>query len=100
MAGNEKDSGEKVSIKDLDAWVMLELCRKLDINQSVGYDYRHLAAKFGMSYENITQISQGQNKTHAVLNWIGLNPKNTVSKLRKILITMKRDDCLAIIDKK
>ena len=99
MAGNERDSGEKVSIKDLNALVMLQLCRKLDINLSAGYNYRDLAARFGMSYERLTQISQGQNKTHEVLSWIGLNPRNTVSKLRGILNTMERDDCVEIIDK-
>ena len=100
MAGNERDSGEKVSIKDLHGLVMLQLCSKLDINLSVGCDYRYLAAHFDMTYERITRISQGQNKTHEVLRWIGLNPRNTVAKLREILNTMERDDCVEIIDKK
>ena len=45
-------------------------------------------------------VSQGQDKTQEVLNWIGRNPTNTVAKLREILVEMRRDDCVEIIDKK
>ena len=100
MAGDEKESGEKVSIKDLDALVMLQLCSKLDIKLSVGGDYRYLAAHFGISYDHITRISQGDDKTHEVMSCIGTSPGNTVAKLREILNIMKRHDCVEIIDNK
>ena len=92
------ESGENVSIKDLNSLVMLQLCEKLDIEQILGDDYRDLAARFGIPYRNISEISQGQNKTREVLNWIGINPRNTVVKLRGILLNMYRDDCVEIID--
>ena len=100
MAGNEMQSGDNVSIKDLNSLVMLQLCKKLDIEQSLGGDYRYLAAHFHMPNDDITAISQGQNKTREVLNWIGRNPGNTVAKLKQILVDMRRDDCVEIIDKK
>ena len=99
-AGNEVQSGDNVSIKDLNLLVMLQLCEKLDIEQSLGGDYKYLAAHFHMTNDHIIRISQGQNKTREVLNWIGRNPRNTVAKLRQILVDIRRDDCVEIIDKK
>ena len=93
-------SGHNVSIKDLNSLVMLQLCKKLDIEQRLGGDYKDVAAHFGMPNDDITTISQGQNKTREVLNWIGRNPRNTVAKLRQILVDIRRDDCVEIIDKK
>ena len=92
------ERGKNVSIKDLNASVMLQLCKKLDIEHALGGDYRYLAAQFGMPSDHIMRISQGQNKTREVLNWIGINPRNTVVKLRGILLNMYRDDCVEIID--
>ena len=100
MAGKEKQSGDNVSIKDLNSSVTQQLCKKLDIEQSLGGDYKDVAAHFDMPNDHITTISQGQNKTREVLNWIGRNPRNTVAKLRQILVNMRRDDCVDIIDKK
>ena len=91
---------DNVSIKDLNSLVMLQLCKKLDIEQSLGGDYRYLAAHFRMPNDHIMRISQEQNKTREVLNWIGRNPGNTVAKLKQILVDMRRDDCVEIIDKK
>ena len=100
IAGNEMQSRENVTIKDLNLLVMLQLCDKLDIKQSLGSDYRYLAAHFDMPNDHLMRISQGQDKTQEVLNWIGRNPTNTVAKLREILVEMRRDDCVEIIDKK
>ena len=78
---------------------MLELCEQLDRKQSS--DYRYLAAHFGMAKGQIARISQGKHKTEEVLNWIGRNSGITVAKLREILRDkMRRDDCVAIINKK
>ena len=93
-------SGYNVSIKDLNSLVRLQLCDKLDIRQSFGGDYRYLAANLDMHNDHIMRISQGQDKTQEVFKWIGTNPKNTVSKLREILLKMGRHDCLEIINKK
>ena len=93
-------SRENVSIKDLNSLVMLQLCEKLDIEQKLGGDYKYLAAHVRMPNDHIMRISQEQNKTREVLNWIGRNPTNTVAKLREILVEMRRDDCVEIIDKK
>ena len=93
-------SGANVSIKDINLLIMLQLCDKLDIKQSLGGDYRYLAAHFEMPNDHLMRISQGEDKTQEVLNWIGRNPRNTVAKLREILVNMRRDDCVEIIDKK
>ena len=100
MAGNEMQSGENVSIKDLHSLVKLQLCQKLDIGRILGGDYRYLAANFDMPNDHMMRISQGQNKTQEVLNWIGTNPRNAVAKLRQILVNMRRDECVEIINKK
>ena len=61
-------------------------------------DYRGLAARFEIPHQDIRRISQSPNPTDNVLERIGHNPKNTISKLRNILKTMRRDDCVDIID--
>ena len=99
MAGNEMQS-DNVSIKDLNSLVILQLCEKLHIEQKLGGDYKYLAAHFGMPNDHIMRISQEQNKTREVLNWIGRFPGNTVAKLRQILVNIQRDDCVDIINKK
>ena len=95
-----KQLGEKVSIKDLHALVMLELCQKLNIERAVGCDYRHLAAHFDMSSDDIHLISQKKDPTKEVLEWLGQNPQNTVAKFRETLVKMKRHDCVELIDEK
>ena len=95
-----KQCAEKVSIKDLHASVILELCKKLNIESSAGCNYEYLAAHFDMSSDNIHLISQKKNPTKEVLKWIGQKPKNSVAKLRETLVEMERDDCVEIIDEK
>ena len=99
MAGNKRQSAENVSVKDLNLMIMLQLCDKLDIKQSLGGDYRYLAAHFYMHSDDMIRVSQGQDKTLQVLNWIGRNPINTVAKLREVLVNMERYDCVDIINK-
>ena len=95
-----KQCAEKVSIKDLNALVMLDLCKKLNIESPAGCDYKYLAAHFGMSWDDIKLISQEKDRTQEILKWIGQTPQNTVAKLREILVKMERNDCVAIIDEK
>ena len=93
-----KQLGEKVSIKDLHALVMLELCQKLNIERAVGCDYRHLAAHFYMSSDDIHLISRKMNPTREVLEWVVEHPQYTLAKLRETLVKMKRDDCVELMD--
>ena len=79
---------------------MLELCQKLNIECAIGCDYRHLAAHYDMKSDDIDLISQKGNPTKEVLKWVGQKPQNTVAKFRAILVEMKRDDCVELIDKK
>ena len=96
-----KQCAEKVSIKDLHPLVMLKLCQKLNIESTVGCDYRHLAAHFDISSDDIHRISQEKDSTKEVLKSLGHKPvQNTVVKLRETLVEMERDDCVQIIDKK
>ena len=77
----------------------LQICRELDIKHPLGGDYQTLAALFNMSTEDIEKISQKPNPTDNVLVWMGRKPINTIAKLRNVLVTMERDDCVEIIDK-
>ena len=74
------------------------VCKKLDILDDVGGDFRTLAAHFGMPSDELDLISQNGNATHRVLRWAGRNPENTIAKLREILLDMERWDCVKIID--
>ena len=94
-----KQPAEKDCVNDLNSLVMLELCKKLNIECAVGCDYRDLAAHFEMISDDIRLISQGKEQTQEVLKWVGRKPENTVAKLREKLVEMERDDCVAIIDK-
>ena len=81
---------EKVSVKNLNALVILELGEKLDVKKSVGdRDYQYLAAHFDMSFRDIDLISEKDDRTREVLRCVGRNPTNTVSKLRQILVDQK-----------
>ena len=75
------------------------ICKKLDIQDNVGGDYRELAARFGMPNDDIDLISQRTNQTHEVLRWIARNPENTIDKLQDVLLDMGRLDCVRIIEK-
>ena len=97
---DSRQPAKQVSVKNLNALVILELCKKLDVKKSVGGDYRFLAAYFDMSTEDIDLISEKDDRTKEVLSYVGRNSTNTVSKLREIFVKMERDDCVAIIDEK
>ena len=75
-----------------------KICKILDIINQIGGDYRALAAHFDMPNNDILIISQNRDPTDNVLQWVGRNPDNTIAKLRKVLQTMGREDCVKIID--
>ena len=85
-------------VNDLHLLLRQEICKKLDIKHSTGRDYRKLAAHFGMPNDDMRIISQNPDPTDNVLQWVGHNPNNTVAKLREVLETMGREDCVKIID--
>ena len=93
-----EEYGEKVSIKNLHPLVIRKLCQKLNIERAVGCDYRHLAAHFYMSSDDIHLISRKMNPTIEVFNWVVQHPQNTVAKFRQTLVKMKRDDCVELMD--
>ena len=78
--------------------VSQKICRKLDLNGSLGGGYRELAAHFIISNDDIRRIAQHSNPTDNVLALVGRNRENTIGRLREILKIMRRDDCLSIID--
>ena len=86
------------SISHLDPLARIRICRKLDIKHPVCGDYRELAAHFDMPNTDIIVISQNPDPTDNVLHTIQRNPKNTIAKLRQVLVIMGRDDCVMIID--
>ena len=86
------------SVNNLHPLQRQNICKKLDIKHSTGGDYRALAAKFDMANDDIIAISQNPDPTDKVLQWVGRNPKNTITKLRKVLQAMRREDCVNIID--
>ena len=78
--------------------VRRKICKKLDLKHPLGTDYRELADHFKIPNEDIRTISQKSDPTDKLLEWLGHNPKNTIAKLRQVLVAMKRDDCVEIID--
>ena len=87
-----------MSVNDLDPLVRRKICKKLDLKHPLGADYRELAEHFMIPNEDIRTISQNSDPTDKVLEWLGHNPKNVIAKLRQVLVAMKRDDCVEIID--
>ena len=96
--GTSQLAKEPCPLKDLCLLVRQKICKKLDIKQAIGGDYRDLAANFYMPHDDILLISQNPDPTDNVLQWVGRKPKNTIAKLRDVLQTMRREDCVAIID--
>ena len=88
-----------VSINDLTWPVRHKICRKMNIEHDLGGDYRELAGRLGMTNDDIILLSQRKNATESILVWAERKAENTVGKLRKIFLEMKRDDCVEIIDK-
>ena len=89
---------ESCTVNGLHPLLRQRICRKLDIKHCTGGDYRELAAHFDMPNDDIITISQKPDPTESVLQWVERNPKNTILKLREILQTMGRGDCVMIID--
>ena len=89
-----------VSINDLAPLVRQKICKKLDIKQCIGRDYRELAARLKMSNDDISLLSQRENANESILKWAEQNPQNTVGTLRTIFLEMNRHDCVKIIDQK
>ena len=88
----------EISVNKLHALTRQQICKKLDIREDYGGDFRTLAAHLDMSSDDLDLISQERNPTHKVLRWWGRNPENTVSKLREVLMEMGRLDCVKILD--
>ena len=86
------------SVNNFDPLIRRNICKKLDLKDPLGKDYRELAAHFKIPNEDIRTISQNSDPTDKVLQRLGHNPKITIAKLREVLVTMGRDDCVEIID--
>ena len=89
-----------VSINDLAPLVRQKICRKMNIEQCLGSDYRKLAAHLKMTNDDISLLSQQKNATESILKWAEHNPQNIVGTLRTIFLEMNRHDCVKIIDQK
>ena len=87
-----------LSVNDLEWSVRRKICQKLDLKDTLGKDYRELPARFNIPNEDIRTISQNSDPTDKVLQRLGYDPKITIAKLREVLVTMGRDDCVEIID--
>ena len=95
----ESQRTKEQTIDNLDPLIWLKICKKLDIEDYFGGDYRELAARFGMPIDDIDLISQRTNQTQKVLRWIARNPQNNIDKLKDVLRDMERLDCVRIIEK-
>ena len=75
-----------------------KICRKLDIKNAVGGDFRHLAALFDMLSENIELISQRyQEPTKEILQRWGAKREATVQNMLNVLQKMEREDVMDIL---
>ena len=95
---NTSQLAKELSVNDLDPLVRRKICKKLDLKHPLGGDYCELADHFKIPNEDIRTISEKSDPTDKLLEWLGHNAENTIAKLRQVLVAMKRDDCVEIID--
>ena len=93
-----KTQNKSLSINQIPPLIRRKICKKLDVKQKLGGDFRTLAAMVGMSNEDIQLTSQSNEPTEDVLNWWGKKKEATVPNLRQILEKMERDDVIQILD--
>ena len=87
------------SIREMKLLTQQKICRLLDVrNDDLSGNFKTLAAEVGMSIIDLDLVSQGKQPTHSVLSWWGRRPEATIPKLREILVSMGRWDCVGILD--
>ena len=93
------NSEDGSSIREMKLLTQQKICRLLDVrNEDVSGNFKTLAAEVGMSIIDLDLVSQGKQPTHSVLSWWGRRPEATIPKLREILVSMGRWDCVGILD--
>ena len=76
-----------------------EICVLLGPKRPLGGDYRTLAGILGMRNSEVKFISERENPAGEVLTWWEPQSSATVQKFREVLVQMKRDDVVEILDR-
>lgn len=93
------NAADEPSIRELRLLTQQNICKLLDVkNEGVSGNFKTLAAEVGMSINDLDLVSQGSSPTHSVLSWWGRSRESTIPKLREILVSMGRWDCVGILD--
>ena len=91
----EKD----LSVNQLHASTIFNMCKKLNIKMPIGGDFKTFAGEIEMPYDDVILISQQTNPAEEIFKWWFPKKEATVVNLQKILKKMPRDDILEILDK-
>ena len=91
----EKD----LSVNQLHASTIFNMCKKLNIIMPIGGDFKTFAREIEMPYDDVILISQQTNPAEEIFKWWWTKKEATVLNLRNILKRMARDDILEILDK-
>ena len=76
----------------------LKICKKLNIKNVVGGDFRTLAAELGMSNDDIDIITQRSvDPTRDILRWWSSTSEASVQNLLNVFEKMRRDDLVRIL---
>ena len=91
---------KKLKITEIDIDVFMKICGLLNMIHVLGGDYRTLAGKLGYNVIDAEMFSQGGNATQSLLfHWSPRSEGNTAEKILNILVKMKRDDIVQLLNK-
>ena len=86
-------------VSEIPFTVRQEVCNLLRVERTFGGDFRSLAGDLRMDNSKIQVISKKDNPADEVLTWWEPQRSATVQKFREILVRMKRDDVVEILDR-
>ena len=94
-----KPQNKELAINDLCPKTLYDMCRKLNIKSAIVNNFKNMAAEIGgLSFDQITLISQTTDPTEALFRWWGTRKDGTVSNLQRILQAIGRKDVLEILN--
>ena len=93
------EEGRKTMVSEIPFTVRQEVCNLLRVERTFGGDFRSLAGDLRMDNSKIQVISKKDNPADEVLTWWEPQRSATVQKFREILVRMKRDDVVEILDR-
>ena len=83
---------------EISATTAIKICQMLNLRNEDGGDFKELAAKLGMSDNEIDNIPQrSEDPTREILRWWSSTSEASVQNLLKVLKEMRRHDVIRIL---